>query len=224
VASARAHGKRLGRVYKGAGGQLRGRGVNHVAGAHAAWAARRCDVRRRGGQWRAAIGTPASGNQPPGTVQTLAIVTNSSTPGAAYGPLGLPVLRRTRAARVRSPAWHERATSRVGTLWHSRCICVSLSRFKNSFFQIFKLKCTLWYEEKLKIRHSSTSFTKVGRGLVQAIEQERHANLAKFSAPVNIKPGSCFAIFTLLHSKPAMPLNSKVACLEILHIFPFGWF
>jgi hypothetical protein len=54
VASARARGKRPGWVYKGAGGRLRDRGVNHVAGARAAWAARRCDMRRGGGQWRAA--------------------------------------------------------------------------------------------------------------------------------------------------------------------------
>jgi hypothetical protein len=60
--NARAHGERPGRVYMGAGGRLGGRGVNHVAGARAAWAARRCDVRRRGDQWRAAVGTPASGN------------------------------------------------------------------------------------------------------------------------------------------------------------------
>jgi hypothetical protein len=51
-----------GQVYKGVGGWLGGCGVNHVAGASAAWAARRCDVRRGGGQWRAAVGTPASGN------------------------------------------------------------------------------------------------------------------------------------------------------------------
>jgi hypothetical protein len=57
---------------------------------------------------------------------------------------------------------------------------------------------------------------------VQGIEQEHHAKLAKFSAPVNSGPVLCFAISTLLHSKPAMPLN--IVCLEILHIFPFGWF
>jgi hypothetical protein len=62
VASARARGKRPGQVYKGAGGRLRSRGVHHVAGACTARAARRCDVRRSGGQWRAAVGTPASGN------------------------------------------------------------------------------------------------------------------------------------------------------------------
>jgi hypothetical protein len=78
--SARAHGERPGRVYMGAGGRLRGRGVNHVTGAHAAWAARRCDVWRGGGQWRAAVGLPASGNWPPGAVQTLAIFTRSGIP------------------------------------------------------------------------------------------------------------------------------------------------
>jgi hypothetical protein len=77
---------------------------------------------------------------------------------------------------------------------------------------------------KLKITLPSATFTKVGRGFVQEIEQELHANLVKISAPVNSEPVSCFAIFTLLHSKPAMPLNSKVVCLEILHIFLIEWF
>jgi hypothetical protein len=49
VAGALVREKRPGQVFKGAGGRLRGRGVNHVAGARAAWAARRCDVRRSGG-------------------------------------------------------------------------------------------------------------------------------------------------------------------------------
>jgi hypothetical protein len=47
--SARARGERPGRAYMGAGGRLGGRGVNYVAGARAAWAARRCNVKRRGG-------------------------------------------------------------------------------------------------------------------------------------------------------------------------------
>jgi hypothetical protein len=64
----------------GDGGRLRGRGVNHVTGARAAWAARCCDVRRGGDQWRAAVGSPASGNWLPGAVQTLAIVTHSGIP------------------------------------------------------------------------------------------------------------------------------------------------
>jgi hypothetical protein len=49
VVGARACEKRPGRVFKGAGGRLRGHGVNHVAGARAAWAARCCDVRWSGG-------------------------------------------------------------------------------------------------------------------------------------------------------------------------------
>jgi hypothetical protein len=48
--------------------------------------------------------------------------------------------------------------------------------------------------------------------------------LTQISVPVNSRPGSCFAIFTLLLSKSSMPLNNKVMCLNILHIFPFGWF
>jgi hypothetical protein len=52
-------------------------------------------------QWRAVVGTPASGNKPLGAVQALANVTNSSTLGAAHGLLGPPVPRRARAARVR---------------------------------------------------------------------------------------------------------------------------
>jgi hypothetical protein len=75
-----ARGEQPGRVYMDAEGRLGGRGVNHVAGARAAWAARRCDVWRRGGQWRAAVGTPASGKRPPGAVPTLAVVTHSGMP------------------------------------------------------------------------------------------------------------------------------------------------
>jgi hypothetical protein len=60
--NARARRERPGRVYMGAEGRLGGHGVNHVVGARAAWAARRGDVRRRGGQWRVAVGTPASGS------------------------------------------------------------------------------------------------------------------------------------------------------------------
>jgi hypothetical protein len=57
---------------------------------------------------------------------------------------------------------------------------------------------------------------------MQGIEQEHHAKLAKFSAPVNSEPVPCFAISTILLSKLAMLLNSKVVCLEILQIFSFG--
>jgi hypothetical protein len=92
------------------------------------------------------------------------------------------------------------------------------------FLQFFKLNCILGSEAKLKSKHPSTTFTKTSRGFVQGFEQEHHANLTQNSAPVNSGPGSCFSIVTLLPSKLAMPLNSKVVCLNILHIFPFGWF
>jgi hypothetical protein len=62
------------------------------------------------------------------------------------------------------------------------------------FLWIFKLKCTLWSKAKLKIIHPSTTFTKVGRGFVQGIEQERHAKLANFSAPVNSEPAKLCAL------------------------------
>jgi hypothetical protein len=58
VADARAREELSGRVFIDAGGRLGGRGVNHIAGARAAWAARRGDVRRSGdpmacGGWHA---------------------------------------------------------------------------------------------------------------------------------------------------------------------------
>jgi hypothetical protein len=121
------------------------------------------------------------------------------------------------------PTW-PRTTSRQSVSRRSRCFCISLSSFQNSFSLNFQTKVHLWSEARLKITHPSTTFTKVGRGFVQEIEQEHHAKLTNFSAPVNSGLVPCFAIFTLLHSNPAMPLNSKVVCLEILHIFPFGSF
>jgi hypothetical protein len=111
--SAHARGERPGWVYMGAEGRLGGCGVNHVAGVRAAWAARRCDVRRRGGQWRAAVGTPASGNWPPGAVQPLAVVTHSGFPARPMDRwvrrcLGVRARRaygRWRGTRARRCAW-----------------------------------------------------------------------------------------------------------------------
>jgi hypothetical protein len=101
VADARAREERPRRVFIDAGGRLGCHGVNHVTGAP-----RRGQqgVATCGGaavQWRATVGTPASGKQPLGAVQALTNVTNSSTPGAAHGPLGPPVPQRARAACVR---------------------------------------------------------------------------------------------------------------------------
>jgi hypothetical protein len=60
--------------------------------------------------------------------------------------------------------------------------------------------------------------------LVQAIEQEHNANLADSSALVNRNMTPSKAFFTKNFSEFQMPINSKVVCLEILHIFPLGGF
>jgi hypothetical protein len=58
----------------------------------------------------------------------------------------------------------------------------------------------------------------------QQIEQKLQRNLTENSAPMNSNSTPCFAIFTILHSKLAMPLNIEVVCLDKLHIFPLGDF
>jgi hypothetical protein len=98
------------------------------------------------------------------------------------------------------------------------------SVFKMVFLQFSKRNCTLASEAKLEIRDPSTTFTKACRGFVQEMKQERHANMAKNSAPVNRNRAPSKACFTKNSSKFQMPLNSKVVCLNILHIFLFGWF
>jgi hypothetical protein len=69
----------------------------------------------------------------------------------------------------------------------------------------------------------STTFAKVDRGFIQGIEQERHAKLAKNSAPMNRSRTHSKAFFTKNFFEFQMPINSKIVCLDILHIFPFGW-
>jgi hypothetical protein len=98
------------------------------------------------------------------------------------------------------------------------------SVFKIVFLQFSKLNCTLASEAKLEITDPSTTFAKAYRGFVQEMKLERHANMAKNSAPVNRNRAPSKACFTKNFSKFKMPLNSKVVCLNILHIFPFGWF
>jgi hypothetical protein len=56
------------------------------------------------------------------------------------------------------------------------------------------------------------------------MEQEHHANTAKNSAPVNRNRAPSKACFTKNFSKFQMPINSKVVCLNNLHIFPLGGF
>jgi hypothetical protein len=56
------------------------------------------------------------------------------------------------------------------------------------------------------------------------MKQERHANMAENSAPVNRSRTPSKVCFTKNSSKFQMPLNSKVVSPNILHIFLFGWF
>jgi hypothetical protein len=56
------------------------------------------------------------------------------------------------------------------------------------------------------------------------MEQEHHANTVKNSAPVNRNRTPSKVCFTKNFSKFQMLINNKVVCLNILHIFPFGWF
>jgi hypothetical protein len=54
--------------------------------------------------------------------------------------------------------------------------------FKIDFLRISKLKCTLQSIAKLKIKDPSSTIAKAGRGFIQGIEQEQHANFGIFSA------------------------------------------
>jgi hypothetical protein len=98
------------------------------------------------------------------------------------------------------------------------------SVFKIVFLQFSKLNCTLASEAKLEIRDPSRTFTMACRGFVQEMRQERHANMAKNSAPVNMNRASSKAYFTKNSSKFQMPLNSKVVCLNICTFFSLGGF
>jgi hypothetical protein len=138
--SARARGVRSGRVYMGAEGRLGGswgqprrrctRGVGSKA-------LRREAARRpmACGGWHADEWKLSNWRRPN---------TRGRQPqwhsGATHGPLDLLVPRRARAARVRLLAWHACATSRVGALWSSRAVGISLNGFQNCFSPIFQTK------------------------------------------------------------------------------------
>jgi hypothetical protein len=149
------------------------------------------DVRRSGGQWRATGGAPAGGSAPPSAAhlprtarecsRRRSAVTNGHSGALACAPdAGTACTAGCRRGRAR-----RRGGARLGHSWH---FLFAEAVFKIKFLWIFKLKCTLWSEEKLKITHPSTTFTKVGRGFLQGIKQERHAKLANLSAPTNSNP------------------------------------
>jgi hypothetical protein len=149
------------------------------------------DVRRSGGQWRATGGAPAGGSVPPGAAhlpwtarvsprRRCAVTGRHSGTSPCAPDAGM-----TRTAGGRCARAQRRGRARLGVPGRLHFTEVG---FKLLFLWIFKLKCTLWSKAKLKITHPSTTITKVGRGFMQGIEQERHAKLAKFSAPINGKP------------------------------------
>jgi hypothetical protein len=149
------------------------------------------DVRRSGGQWRATSGAPAGGSAPPGTThlprtawvcsRRRSAVTGRHSGASACAP-DAGTARTTGCRRGRA---RRRGGARLGL---SRCFLFAEAVFKMNFLCIFKLKCTLWSEAKLKITHPSTTFTNVGRGFMQGIEQERHAKLANFSTLIKSNP------------------------------------
>jgi hypothetical protein len=149
------------------------------------------DVRRFGGQWRATGGAPTGGSAPPGAAhlprtarecsRRRSVVTN----GHSGASVCTPDAGMARTAGCRRGRARHRGGARLG---RSRRFLFAEAVFKINFLWIFKLKCTLWSEAKLKITHPSTTFAKVGRGFMQGTEQEWHAKLANFLAPTNSNP------------------------------------
>jgi hypothetical protein len=143
------------------------------------------DVRRSGGQWRATGSAPAGESAPPGaahlprTAQVCSRRCSAVTNGHSGASACAPDAGMARTAGGRRGRARRRGGAR---LRRSRRFQFAEAVFKMNFLWIFKLKCTLRSEAKLKITHPSTTFTKVGRGFMQGIEQERHAKLANFSA------------------------------------------
>jgi hypothetical protein len=185
------------------------------------------DVRRYGGEWHAAGGASAGGFAPPGPphlprtahmgARRRYAVTSSHTGASACTPEAGTTRTVVADVAARDVAPWTRSGTLGANVFHG-------SVFKIVFVQFSKLNCTLASEAKLEIRDPSTTFTKACRGFVQEMKQECHANMAKNSAPVNRNRAPSKARFTKNSSKFQMPLNSKVVCLNILHIFLFGWF
>jgi hypothetical protein len=185
------------------------------------------DVRRASSQWHAADGAPAGGFAPPGpphlprTARTGAhrryAVTGGHTDASACAPEAGTVCTAVADVATRDVTLWTRSGAQGEILFPD-------SIFKFVFLQFHKLNYTLVSEAKLEIRDSSTTFTKACRDLVQGMKQERHANMAEISAPVNRSTTASKACFTTNSSEFQMPLNSKVVSPNILHIFHFGWF
>jgi hypothetical protein len=142
------------------------------------------DVCHSGGQWRATGGAPTDGSTPlgvahlPRTARVCSRRRSAVTNGHSGASACAPDVGTARTAGGRRGHARRRGGAR---LVRSRRLYFTEAVFKINFLWIFKLKCTLWSEARLKITRPSTTFTKVGRGFMQRIEQEQHANFGIFS-------------------------------------------
>jgi hypothetical protein len=149
------------------------------------------DVRRSGGQWCATGGAPGGGSMPPDaahlprTAQVNSRRRSAANNGHSGASACAPDAGTARTEACQRGRARRRGRVRLGV---PGCLNFADGVFKLNFLWIFKLKCTLRSTAKLKITHPFTTFTKVGRGFIQGIEQEHHAKLAKFSALMNSEP------------------------------------
>jgi hypothetical protein len=120
------------------------------------------------------------------------------------------------------PTWRARGRRRAWVRPDSNT--VSHSPFQNEFSPNFQTKVLQTLNTKVAQQVTLYKNAKGSRVFAHGFEHKLQSKSAKISALVNSNPAHCFAFFTNLHSKLAMPLNRKVVCLVKLHIFPIGWF
>jgi hypothetical protein len=141
-----------------------------------------------------------------------------------HGPRTVGVLRHL-SVRVRpgygEPTWRARGRRRARVRLDSNT--VSLSPFQNEFSPNFQTKVLQTLNTKVAQQVTLYKMPKAPGVFAHGFVHKLQSKSAKISALVNSNPAHCFAFFTNLHSKLAMPLNRKVVCLVKLHIFPIGW-
>jgi hypothetical protein len=101
---------------------------------------------------------------------------------------------------------------------------VSLNHLSLDFSLAFEKKVPQTLNSKVIKQITLYNNAKGSRVFTHWFEHKLQGKLGKNSALVNSKPAPCFAFFTTLHYKLAMPIFMKVVCLAKLHIFPIGWF
>jgi hypothetical protein len=101
---------------------------------------------------------------------------------------------------------------------------VSLNHLSLDFSPAFEKEVPQTSNTKVIKQITLYNNAKGSRVFTHWFEHKLQGKSGKNSASVNGNPAPCFAFFTTLHSKLAMPIFMKVACLAKLHIFPIGWF